>query len=106
MKKIFISMPMMDKTQEEINREQERLLMLACEYLKEAVSQIDTYLGGHQYTPLECLGENIKRMSEADCVIFSDCWENARGCRIEYACARDYGKKILLEHGGQLQEVH
>ena len=105
MTKIFISMPTTYKTEGEIRREQEELLMLAGEYLKEPVSLVETNIED-EVSPLECLGESIKRMSEADCVIFSDCWEDARGCRIEYACARDYGKKILVEHGGGLQDVH
>lgn len=100
--KIFVSLPMRDKFEDEIRKEQQRLVELAGEYLNSPVQLIDTYQEG---TPLECLGESIKRMAKADYVLFKDNWEDARGCKIEMACALKYDKKILLEHGNLIQEV-
>ena len=44
-------------------------------------------------------------MNTADYVVFAEGYENARGCRIEYTCACEYDKKILKEHGNEIQEV-
>ena len=99
MKKIFVSLPMRDKFEDEIRREQERLLEAAGEYLKEPVKLIDTYLTEGKYDALECLGEAIKRMAGADYVMFGRGWDDARWCKIEMACALQYNKKILIEDG-------
>ena len=103
--KVFVSLPMRDLFEDEVRKEQQRLLELAGEYLNSPVTLIDTYQANGKYDPLECLGEAIKRMARADCVLFGDGWENARGCEIEMACARKYGKKTLIEHGNLIQEV-
>ena len=105
MARIFISMPMREKSHEEIIRERERLLELAGEYLSEPVKLIENFLS-EEVSALECLGENIKRMSEADYVLFAEGYENARGCKIELACAGKYDKKILLEEAGKIEEVY
>lgn len=105
-KKIFISLPMRDKSREEILTAQTNLLERVSDYFNECVILVETFLDEEQeLTPLECLGESLKRMSRADYVVFAEGYENARGCRIEYNCARDYGKKILVEHGNEFQEV-
>ena len=104
-KKIFVSLPMRDKFEDEIRREQGRLLKAAGDYLKEPVTLIETYLADGKYDALECLGEAIKRMAGADYVMFSKGWENARGCKIEMSIALQYNKKILIEDGNIIQEV-
>ena len=103
MKKIFISMPMREKTIEEISAEREKLLERAGEYLKAPVELVGNCLS-HELSPLECLGESIKRMATADYVLFADGYENARGCEIEFTCAQKYDKKILVEHGNKIEE--
>lgn len=40
--------------------------------------------------PLWFIGKSIELLSSADLVYFSKGWENARGCRIEHACAVEY----------------
>ena len=45
---------------------------------------------------LYCLGTNIRRMSAADIVYFDNGWENARGCKIEHECAKEYGIETIL----------
>ena len=106
MKKIFVSMPMRDLFEDEIARKQGKLLELAGEHLHDAVELIDSYLPEEHFRkPLACLGEAIKRMADADYVVFGEGWRDARGCKIEMACAANYGKKILLEDNGNLEEV-
>ncbi len=105
-KKIFVSLPMRGKTREEILTTQGKIADKTFNYFNESVVLIESFLNENpEITPLECLGESIKRMSRADYVIFGEGYENARGCRIEYDCAREYGKKILVEHGNYFQEV-
>ena len=96
MKKVFVSMPMRGKGKEEIAKEQERVLKLALGVLGIEGELAKSYLGeGHvNHTPLENMGESLKRMSGVDLVVFAKGWENARGCCIEHTCAQKFG--ILL----------
>ena len=90
MKKIFISMPMAGKTKEEILQTQADIITEIANKLNEEVEQIYSYLD-QDLTPLACLAESLKIMANADYVAFLDGWENARGCKIERACAEAYG---------------
>lgn len=47
--------------------------------------------------PLCYLSNSLKEMSKCTAVYFCKGWENARGCRIEHACAEAYGLVILTE---------
>ena len=96
MKKVFISLPMKDKLRSEIITEQAKILARVNEKLGEPVILIENYMRElYSQKPLECLGENIKRMSEADCVAFGKGWQDARGCVIERICAEKYGLEIV-----------
>ena len=104
MKKVFVSMPMRGKGKEEILAEQKRLMGLVAKALGEKVELGESYLGEGDYSPLECLGESLKRMASADFVVFGRGWEDARGCRIEHTCALEYGVTILnVESSGELE---
>lgn len=92
--KVFISQPMRGYTENEIIEERAK----AISYIRERytdVEIIDSILDIGNKTPLECLGESIKLLSQADLVYFLLGWRNARGCRIEHICAEEYGKEIL-----------
>lgn len=97
MKKLFISQPMKDKTNEEIMANREKALMLAKEALGEDVELIDSFFvnAPHEAKPLWFLGESLKLLSTADCAYFADGWETARGCKIEHECAEEYGILIV-----------
>jgi len=41
------------------------------------------------------LTKSIEAMSKVDAVVFMQGWENARGCKIEEQCAREYGKFVM-----------
>ena len=45
--------------------------------------------------PLEYLGESLKLLAGADWVWFCDGWDEARGCKVENTCAREYGISII-----------
>lgn len=90
--KIMISQPMSGKTEKQIKEEREAIIALI---EKEGNEYLDTVLDiSEGLSPIYYLGESIKKMSEADGVIFMSGWESARGCIIEYNVAKMYGKYI------------
>lgn len=98
MKKLFISQPMRNKTDEEILNERETAVKAAKILLNEDVEIIDSFFQKQpevKTKPLWCLGESLKLLSEADCVYFGEGWKEARGCKIEHTCAKEYGVTIL-----------
>ena len=97
MKKIFISQPMKDKTDDEIKAEREKAIKLCKKYLGEDIEVIDSFIENApaDATPLWYLGESIKLLSQADYAFFCDGWEEARGCVIEHDCARKYDVHII-----------
>ena len=97
MKKIFISQPMKDKTDDEIKAEREKAIKLCKKYLGEDIEVIDSFIENApaDATPLWYLGESIKLLSPADYVFFCEGWEEARGCVIEHDCARKYEIHIV-----------
>lgn len=97
MKKLFISQPMRDKTDEEILAERERAIASAKEYLGEDVEVIDTfYTDFHEGAkPLEYIARSIKDLATADVAYFCKDWEKYRGCRIENQCAVDYEIDVI-----------
>ena len=92
MKKLFISQPMMGKTDDEILAEREAAVRAAADQLGEEVEVIDSFFQGADLThPLEYLGESLKLLAKADIAYFAPGWNKARGCLIEHACADEYG---------------
>lgn len=96
--KIMISQPMRGKTNEQIREERVELVRRLQE---EGHEVIDTILTDKP--PIDCdeavyfLGRSIELMSKADAIVFMKGWQEARGCRIEYQIAKDYGKFIKEE---------
>ena len=93
MKKLFISQPMNGRADEEIKAERTGILLKATEWLGEQVELIDSFFESapHDAKPLWFLGKSLELLSTADVAYFADGWENARGCRIEHECAKEYG---------------
>lgn len=92
--KVFISQPMNGRTNEDIVLERNRIKDELSKYFD--VQILDTLFDFDDRDPLYFLGKSIEVMAEADLVVFSSNWESARGCRIEYRCAMEYGKKIMI----------
>ena len=69
--KVFISQPMRGKSKEEILNERNK----AIEFLKDN----------------NC---NIEILADADLLLCIGDWKNARGCKIEHECAKQYGIQI------------
>ena len=92
MKKLFISQPMRGKTDEEILAERADAVQAARDALGEEVEVIDSFFGTSDMShAMEYLGESLKLLAKADIAYFAPGWRDARGCKIEHACADAYG---------------
>lgn len=93
--KVFISQPMRGLSDEEIKATREKIIS----GLEGDVEIIDSFFedAPAQAMPLWYLGESIKLLGTADIAIFAKGWKDARGCRIEHACAEEYGIKTIEE---------
>lgn len=93
MKRLFISQPMKDRTDEEILAERERAIRSARELCGEDVEVVDTFYTdfSNDAKPLEYLARSIKDLATADIAYFVFGWNEFRGCKIEHACAVEYG---------------
>lgn len=98
MKKLFISQPMADKTDDEIKRERQRIVETVEKEFGE-VEVIDSFLAGapHDAKPLWFLGRSLELLSSADVVYFADNWQDYRGCKIEHECCAAYGINIFKD---------
>ncbi len=100
MKKIFISQPMKDKTDEQILKEREKAVSVVKEKLNgEDVEVIDSFFQSapHDAKPLWFLGKSLELLSTADVAYFIGEWKNYRGCKIENTCAKEYGIETIEE---------
>lgn len=97
MKKLFISQPMGDKTNEEILEARERAIETAKKAIGEDVEVIDSFFkdAPHDAKPLWFLGKSLELLSTADIAYFGEGWESARGCKIEHTCAAEYGIYVI-----------
>lgn len=100
MKRIFISQPMKDKTDEQILKERERAVSAVKEkFIGEDVEVIDSFFQSapHDAKPLWFLGKSLELLSTADVAYFIGEWKNYRGCKIENTCAKEYGIETIEE---------
>lgn len=97
MKKLFISQPMRDKTNEQIKQEREKAVKIAQELVGEEIEVIDSFFENapHDAKPLWFLGKSLELLSTADFAFFVKGWEEYRGCRIEQLAASQYGIPVL-----------
>ena len=94
MKKVFISQAMNGKTQATILAERAEAIGKAKEIFGE-IEVIDSYFEDYNpekgCVPLKYLAKSLELMADADIVFFAKGWREARGCRIEFECAKAYG---------------
>ena len=94
--KLFISQPMKDKTNEEIEVERAEVISrFEAEGIKVKIIDVFFKNAPAQAAPLWYLGESIKLLGEADVAYFCKDWQHYNGCTIEHECAVRYGKEIL-----------
>ena len=97
MKKVFISLPMANKAEEEIKREIDKR--------KTAFQQLgfqvaDSFIEENaavQNFGLWCLGKSLETMSNCDIAYFCKGWQKARGCLVEYEAAVQYELQVITE---------
>lgn len=99
MKKLFISCPMRNRTEEAIRESMDKMHKIAEATLGEELEVIQSYIKDNppenSKQAVWYLGESIKKLSEADVFITIDeNWEYA-GCRTERDVACRYGIPII-----------
>lgn len=97
MKKLFVSVPMKGRTEEEIKASIQKMKKIAEVYEGEELELIDSYIEDNppqnKNQAVWYLGESIKKLSQADVFIgISESYE-WHGCEIERETAVDYGIK-------------
>lgn len=104
--KVFISIPMKGREDEEIDEERESIMSYIEEIIgpcREVPSHFNSAMVA-KLKPLECLGMSLELMSHSDVVVFAPKWEEARGCRIEHECALQYGYRMIDLSDGQMED--
>ena len=103
--KLFISQPMKDKTNEQIQAERDRALETAKKALVEktgisdpCVELIDSFFkdAPHNAKPLWFLGKSFELLSTADVVFFVKGWAQYRGCKMENKAAHEYLENAII----------
>lgn len=100
MKKLFVSVPMKGRTEEEIKASIQKMKKIAEVYEGEELELIDSYIEDNppqnKNQAVWYLGESIKKLSQAD--VFIGICESYEwnGCEIERETAAVYGIKAYL----------
>ena len=94
--KIMISQPMRGKTNEQIRKERAELVKQLEAEGHEVVDTVFENAPENEDVAIYMLSQSIRYIGKVDGVVFMPGWENARGCRIEYQVAIEYGKFIKL----------
>lgn len=102
MKKLFISQPMRDLTDDEILKERERIRLKAEQVIGEKLELINSFIEDcpeeiNKNISVYYLGKSIEFLSQADIAYFGGEWKNARGCKIEHEVAVQYGITTIEE---------
>ena len=100
MKKLFISQPMGELSDEEIFKARLAAIKLAEDRLGEKCEVIDSFI--KEDPPKEAtneglwyLGKSLELLAEADIAFFAPGWQVKRGCIIEHMAAEKYGIPII-----------
>lgn len=94
--KLMISQPMRGKTNEQIKAERESLVKELKKEGHEVVNTVFDLAPKGKDEAIYYLSKSIEFISEVDGLVFMPGWQQARGCRIEYQVAMDYGKFIKI----------
>ena len=101
MMKVFISQPMRGLTEEQILKDRNEAIKYiknGVECLEQQLEVIESYFEDYNpkqgCVPLKYLAKSLELLADADIALFIGDWENARGCKIEHECAKEYGIKI------------
>ena len=103
MKKIFISQPMNGLSDLQISKDRARVIegLYNEGYKPDEITVIDTIIEENApdnvNSGLWYLGKSLVLLSDADIAVFAKGRRNARGCQIEFKCAKEYGISYICE---------
>lgn len=98
--KIFISQPMRDKTNEQIEQERKRAIERIKEiYPNEEIEILDSFFKDvpHEAKPLYYLGKSFQILSDANLAYFIGDWRQYRGCQMEHMACTEYHIETMEE---------
>jgi len=95
-KKLFVSLPMRDRSIDEIRANMDYICELVSEEFQIEFELIDTVWMNEPTTDIHdegmwYLGKSLQALAEADLVAFDEDWKMARGCIIEHMACAMYG---------------
>lgn len=100
MKKLFVSVPMKGRTEEEIKASIQKMKKIAEIYEGEELELIDSYIEDNppkdSKEAVWYLGESLKKLAQADVFIGIDEAYDWNGCYIERDTAQRYGIKTYI----------
>ena len=102
LKHLFISMPMNGLPEETILKNQLMYRKRVESFTGEEfylIDNVNKHIKGDPKdlrTRLKYLADSLSIMADADLVYFAPGWEDAKGCKIEYECAKAYGIKMIV----------
>ena len=103
MKKLFVSVPMKGRTEEEIKASIQKMKKIAEIYEGEELELIDSYIEDNppkdSKEAVWYLGESLKKLAQADVFVGSDEAYDRNGCYIERDTAQRYGIKTYIVSG-------
>nr|DAE67501.1 MAG TPA: Blasticidin M [Bacteriophage sp.] len=103
MKKLFVSVPMKGRTEEEIKASIQKMKKIAEIYEGEELELIDSYIEDNppkdSKEAVLYLGESLKKLAQADVFIGIDEAYDWNGCYIERDTAQRYGIKTYIVSG-------
>lgn len=102
---VFISQPMADKSYEEIIKTRKKVAEKVRKYfetnelnfMNSCFITKDKEIYGVKNEPLYWLSKSIEVLANSDVIVMSTGWEQSRGCKIEYECARMYDILVIYE---------
>ena len=118
MKKLFVSVPMKGRTEEEIKASIQKMKKIAEIYEGEELELIDSYIEDNppkdSKEAVWYLGESIKKLAQADVFIGIDEAYVWNGCCIEKDTAQRYGIKtyivsanyVIDDYNALMQKLH
>lgn len=103
MKKLFVSVPMKGRTEEEIKASIQKMKKIAEIYEGEELELIDSYIEDNppkdRKEAVWYLGESLKKLAQADVFVGIDEAYDWNGCYIERDTAQRYGIKTYIVSG-------
>lgn len=113
--RLFVSQPMSGRGEEEIRAKRAEAVRFVRKMTRCDVELLDSDFPGLEPSatvvqavgsacrtkgrPLQHLARSLALLAEADLAYFAEGWQDARGCRIEKACADEYGIDHIVCEG-------